>query len=60
MSASRGLRIAIAGATGNVARELADVLTERRFPVADVVAFASESSLGEDVEIAGEVFSTLR
>ena len=41
MSASRGLRVGIVGATGNVARELACVLTERRFPISEVVAVAN-------------------
>lgn len=41
-----GYRVAIMGATGNVGREILQVLAERRFPVDDVVALASERSVG--------------
>jgi aspartate-semialdehyde dehydrogenase len=41
-----GFRIAVAGATGNVGREIVQVLDERRFPVDDLVALASERSTG--------------
>ena len=41
-----GFRIAVAGATGNVGREIVQVLDERRFPVDDLVALASERSAG--------------
>ena len=41
--------IAIVGATGSVGREMLNVLAEREFPAAEVVALASERSVGEDV-----------
>ena len=39
-----GFKIAIAGATGNVGRELLDILDERGFPADEVVALASRRS----------------
>ena len=42
-------KVAIAGATGNVGREMLDILAERRFPVSEVVALASQRSLGTEV-----------
>ncbi|MEM8702664.1 MAG: aspartate-semialdehyde dehydrogenase, partial [Pseudomonadota bacterium] len=44
-----GFKIAIAGATGNVGRELLDILEERGFPADDVVALASRRSQGTEV-----------
>ncbi len=42
-------KIAIVGATGNVGREILNVLHERGFPVSDVVALASNRSVGSEV-----------
>lgn len=42
-------KIAIVGATGNVGREVISILAERDFPVKDMVALASESSMGKEV-----------
>ena len=44
-----GFRVAIAGATGNVGREMLNILEERGFPVTEVVPLASRRSLGSDV-----------
>ena len=44
-----GFRIAIAGATGNVGREMLNILEERGFPADEVVALASRRSLGTEV-----------
>jgi aspartate-semialdehyde dehydrogenase len=44
-----GYRVAVVGATGNVGREILSILDERKFPVADVVALASERSIGAEV-----------
>ncbi|HKU95135.1 MAG TPA: aspartate-semialdehyde dehydrogenase [Vineibacter sp.] len=44
-----GYRIAIVGATGNVGRELLNILDERKFPADDVVALASSRSVGKEV-----------
>jgi aspartate-semialdehyde dehydrogenase len=42
-------RVVIAGATGNVGREMLNILAERQFPADDVVALASPRSIGTDV-----------
>jgi aspartate-semialdehyde dehydrogenase len=44
-----GYRVAVVGATGNVGRELLQCLAERDFPADEVVALASERSIGAEV-----------
>jgi aspartate-semialdehyde dehydrogenase len=44
-----GYRVAVAGATGNVGREMLSILAERRFPADEVIALASERSIGREV-----------
>ena len=44
-----GYRLAVVGATGNVGREMLKTLAERDFPADDVVALASERSIGTEV-----------
>jgi aspartate-semialdehyde dehydrogenase len=44
-----GFKVAVAGATGNVGREILAILAERRFPVSEVVALASPASIGREV-----------
>ena len=50
-----GYRIAIAGATGNVGREMLNILAERQFPVDDIAALASRSSLGAECNFGDSV-----
>ncbi|MDF1776410.1 MAG: aspartate-semialdehyde dehydrogenase [Rhizobiaceae bacterium] len=50
-----GFRIAIVGATGNVGREMLDILSERDFPVDDVVALASSRSVGREVSFGDKM-----
>ncbi|WP_342360192.1 aspartate-semialdehyde dehydrogenase [Terrarubrum flagellatum] len=42
-------KVAIAGATGNVGREMLNILEERAFPVSEVVPLASRRSVGTEV-----------
>ena len=42
-------KIAVAGATGNVGREILSILAERNFPADEVVALASKRSVGKEV-----------
>jgi aspartate-semialdehyde dehydrogenase len=42
-----GYRVAVVGATGNVGREMLQILAERNFPADDVVALASARSAGK-------------
>ncbi|HRO50315.1 MAG TPA: aspartate-semialdehyde dehydrogenase [Hyphomicrobium sp.] len=44
-----GYKVAVVGATGNVGREMMNVLVERRFPADEVFAVASRRSLGTEV-----------
>jgi len=44
-----GFKVAVVGATGNVGREMMNVLTERRFPADEIFAIASRRSLGIEV-----------
>lgn len=45
-----GYRIAVVGATGNVGREMMQVLSEREFPADEIAAVASSRSHGMEVE----------
>jgi aspartate-semialdehyde dehydrogenase len=42
-------RVAVVGATGNVGREMLNILAERQFPVKDVIPLASERSIGSEI-----------
>ncbi|MDY0009353.1 MAG: aspartate-semialdehyde dehydrogenase [Bdellovibrionales bacterium] len=42
-------KIAVVGATGNVGREIMNVLSEREFPVAEMHALASARSAGKEI-----------
>ena len=44
-----GYKVAIVGATGNVGREMLNVLSERKFPVSELVPLASRRSVGTEV-----------
>ncbi|WP_062226586.1 aspartate-semialdehyde dehydrogenase [Aureimonas frigidaquae] len=44
-----GYKVAVIGATGNVGREMLNILHERGFPADEVVALASRRSQGRDV-----------
>ena len=44
-----GYSVAVVGATGNVGREMLDILAEREFPADEVVALASRRSMGVEV-----------
>ena len=44
-----GFKVAVVGATGNVGREMLNILAEREFPADEVVALASRKSMGVEV-----------
>jgi aspartate-semialdehyde dehydrogenase len=44
-----GYKVAIVGATGNVGREMLNILDERQFPVDEVFAVASRRSIGQEI-----------
>ncbi|VXC86609.1 aspartate-semialdehyde dehydrogenase [Sphingomonas sp. AX6] len=45
-----GYRVVVAGATGNVGREMLNILAEREFPIAELAVLASSRSTGEEVD----------
>ena len=44
-----GFRVAVVGATGNVGREMLNILAERDFPATEIIAIASRKSIGQKV-----------
>ena len=54
-----GYRIVVVGATGNVGREILNILAERQFPAAEVAAVASARSTGDEVDF-GESGESLK
>ncbi|WBH15987.1 aspartate-semialdehyde dehydrogenase [Sphingomonas radiodurans] len=44
-----GYRVVVAGATGNVGREMVNILAEREFPADEIALLASSRSVGEQV-----------
>ena len=53
-----GYRIAVVGATGNVGKEMLNILAEREFPVDEIVALASRNSLGTEVSFGDKTLKT--
>ncbi|WP_113912076.1 aspartate-semialdehyde dehydrogenase [Roseovarius dicentrarchi] len=53
-----GYRVAVVGATGNVGREMLNILAERQFPADEVVALASRRSLGSEVSYGDKTLTT--
>ena len=51
--ANGSLRVAVVGATGAVGSTMLQVMQERSFPAAEVVAFASARSAGKTLDYAG-------
>ncbi|PUB15478.1 aspartate-semialdehyde dehydrogenase [Yoonia sediminilitoris] len=53
-----GYRIVVVGATGNVGREMLNILHERAFPVDEITALASRKSLGSEVSFGDKTLTT--
>ena len=53
-----GYRVAVVGATGNVGREMLNILAERQFPAEEVAALASRRSLGTEVSYGEKTLTT--
>jgi len=53
-----GYKVAVVGATGNVGREMLNILAERAFPADEVVALASRRSLGTEVSYGDKTLKT--
>lgn len=52
-----GYKVAIVGATGNVGREMLNILDERQFPVSEVVPLASTRSQGKEVSFGDKTLT---
>jgi len=52
-----GYRVAVVGATGNVGRELLNIMAEREFPATEVAALASRRSAGTEVTFGDDVLT---
>ncbi|MDG4646848.1 aspartate-semialdehyde dehydrogenase [Roseibacterium sp. SDUM158017] len=53
-----GYRIVVAGATGNVGREMLNILAEREFPVDEIAVLASRKSLGTECSFGDRTLKT--
>jgi aspartate-semialdehyde dehydrogenase len=53
-----GYKVVVAGATGNVGREMLNILAEREFPVDEIAALASRRSLGTEVSFGDRTLKT--
>ena len=53
-----GYRVVVVGATGNVGREMLNILAERAFPVDEIVALASRRSLGTEISFGDRTLKT--
>ncbi|MZR12286.1 aspartate-semialdehyde dehydrogenase [Maritimibacter sp. DP07] len=53
-----GYKVVVCGATGNVGREMLNILAERQFPVDEVAALASRRSLGTEVSFGDKTLKT--
>lgn len=53
-----GYRVVVAGATGNVGREMLNILSERHFPVDELTVLASRKSMGTEVSFGDKTLTT--
>ncbi len=53
-----GYKVVVAGATGNVGREMLNILAERQFPVDELAVLASRRSLGTEVTFGDTTLKT--
>ncbi|MBL4812380.1 MAG: aspartate-semialdehyde dehydrogenase, partial [Rhodobacteraceae bacterium] len=53
-----GYRIAVVGATGNVGREMLNILAEREFPIDEIAVLASRRSLDSEVSFGDRTLKT--
>ncbi|MHA6645794.1 aspartate-semialdehyde dehydrogenase [Mesorhizobium sp. A623] len=53
-----GFKVAVVGATGNVGREMLNILEERGFPISEIVPLASRRSLNSEVSFGDRTLKT--
>ncbi len=47
--------VAVVGATGNVGREILNILSERNFPIGDIYGVASDKSKGKEISFGDKI-----
>jgi aspartate-semialdehyde dehydrogenase len=53
-----GYKVVVVGATGNVGREMLNILAEREFPIDEIAALASRKSLGTEISFGDKTLKT--
>jgi aspartate-semialdehyde dehydrogenase len=53
------MKVAVVGATGMVGEVMLKVLSERNFPITELIPVASEKSIGKEIEFKGEKFKVV-
>ncbi len=53
-----GYKVVVVGATGNVGREMLNILDERAFPIEEIAVLASRRSLGTEVSFGDRTLKT--
>ncbi|MGH1353961.1 MAG: aspartate-semialdehyde dehydrogenase [Thalassovita sp.] len=53
-----GYKVVVVGATGNVGREMLNILAERQFPLEEIAVLASRKSLGTEVSFGDKTLKT--
>jgi aspartate-semialdehyde dehydrogenase len=53
------MRVAVVGSTGLVGGEMLKVLTERNFPVTELIPVASERSAGKKITFKGNEYTVV-
>src|ERR1700761_1583637 len=53
------MKVAVVGATGLVGTKMLEILTERNFPVTELIPVASEKSVGKEVEFKGNKYKVV-
>jgi aspartate-semialdehyde dehydrogenase len=53
------MKVAVVGATGMVGEVMLQVLTERNFPLTELIPVASEKSIGKEIEFKGKKYKVV-
>ncbi len=53
------MKVAVVGATGLVGRVMLQVLEEEKFPISELIPVASERSIGQKIQFAGEEYAVV-
>src|SRR3984885_3992395 len=53
------MKVAVVGATGLVGSKMLQVLSERNFPVSELIPVASERSVGKQIEFKGKKYTII-